>query len=173
MADPPALIQRSAGGGERYNVGQGYKIGALASVEHVRRELAIIARKAALGQLELEGARALTRILKEVLGAIHTQRKHDLESRRLDLLGAAAEEGVIFFQGIAIVPPPGYDKAPDKPVVTIDPAQVTVAEKPLPETEAEPIGVQPDARPKRKTRSRKKPAKARTGIEITGPKRRK
>ena len=176
MAAVPTLIQRDSGGGERSNVGKAYKLGNIVTVSDVRREMVKVMRLGVEGKLELEGALRLTRILRDILHCIHTDRKHELENRRLDLLGAAAETGIAFFQGIAIIAPAGAKTPQPKQIEAIEviPEKVTVSKR-------KPIGAKPKPKPKRKasakkrivsgSKPRKPKARTKTTLAIKAPKR--
>lgn len=161
----PTLIQRDSGGGDRSNVGPAYALGNISGVSDVKREMVKVMRLAVEGKLELEGALRLTRILRDILHCIHTDRKHELEARRLDLLGAAAETGIAFFQGLAIIAPAGAKIQQPREIEAIEviPQGVTVAEAP-----AQP---KPKKKPKRQPAKARKPrSAAKTTLAIKGPK---
>ena len=166
MTAVPTLIQRDSGGGERSNVGKAYKLGNISTVSDVRREMVKVMNLVVQGKLEVEGALRLTRILRDILHCIHTDRKHELENRRLDLLGAAAETGIAFFQGIAIIAPVGAKTPQPKQIEAIEviPQKVAVALGPAQPKPKKAAKRQPKRRPKSKSA-------AKTTLEIKPPKR--
>ena len=100
----PDDIRRMSG--DEYKAGPGFNLANLTTIDHVRSAMATVARRVTTGKLEVEAGYKITQILERVMRAVHTKRQHELEARRLDLLGAAAESGAAIFEGIAIVPPP-------------------------------------------------------------------
>ena len=92
--------------GDEYRAGPGFTLKSLTSIDHVRAAMSTVARRVTTGQLEVEAGYKIVQILERIMKAVHTKRQHELEARRLDLLGAAAESGAAIFEGIAIIPPP-------------------------------------------------------------------
>ena len=89
--------------------GKTFKLGPLNSYDQALKEIARIARKAALGEIELGAADHLTRLIERAVGVIYKRRQDEFNTRRLDLMGAAAEQGAAVFEGFAIIPPPSRE----------------------------------------------------------------
>ena len=96
---------RRRGGGVQYGAGSPIKVGPVQSYDQAVKLLGTLARKVASGELEVETGAKMSAMVMNIVRTIHYRRSSDLEERRLDLLGAAAEEGAAVFQGVAIIPP--------------------------------------------------------------------
>lgn len=100
----PTAILRQAGA-EKYSGGVPFSIHQLASVDQCRSAMAQVVRRVIAGTLEVEVGNRLTQMLERVMRSATVIRGHELETRRLDLLGAAVEEGGVVWAGIKIIPP--------------------------------------------------------------------
>ena len=124
----PTPIRRS-GSLEHYAAGLPFRLGPMRGYDEVMKEMARVTRLVTAGKLEVEAGSRIVAMLGQIVKTINLRRRAELDERRLDLLGAAAEEGAAVFEGIAIIPPPSrYQRkpepvAPKPPTIDIEPGE--------------------------------------------------
>ena len=118
---------RRRGGGVQYGAGSPIKVGPVQSYDQAVKLLGTLARKVASGELEVETGAKMSAMVMNIVRTIHYRRSSDLEERRLDLLGAAAEEGAAVFQGVAIIPPSRSNLSPSLKQDTAAPQVIEAA----------------------------------------------
>lgn len=97
-------IRRRAGG-ESYAAGTPFEIPKLSTYDEALTAMGKIVRRCAKGELEIDAGQRLVQMIERMVNTMHKKRSHTLEERRLDLLGAAAEQGAAVFEGLMIIPP--------------------------------------------------------------------
>ena len=115
----PDDIRRMSG--DEYRAGPGFVLRNLVTIDQIRAAMATTVRRVTTGKLETEAGYKIVQMLERILRAAHMKRQHELDARRLDLLGAAAESGAAIFEGIAIVPPPQVIQGDAPATLTIEP----------------------------------------------------
>lgn len=130
----PTPIRRS-GSLDQYVAGQEFSIAGLQGFSDCAQAQARVIRRVAAGKLEVEAGNKLIQMIATLARTFHFQRKAELEERRLDLLGAAAEQGAAVFEGLAIVPPasrmqPVAEPEPEPEVINIEPGPLVKIDRP-------------------------------------------
>lgn len=105
MSDAYAPPIKRSGSLDIYAGGMPYSIRDLSGFSGCAAAQAQVIRRVAAGKMEVEVGNKLVQMIAQVARTLHFQRKTQLEERKLDLLGAAAEQGAAVFEGLAIVPP--------------------------------------------------------------------
>lgn len=110
-----------------------FKLSPVRTYDEAITAMAMVTRKVGLGEIDVDRGWKLVGMLSRLVTAINYRRKSELEDRRLDLLGAAAERGDAVFEGLAIIPPRPRDE-----VHPSAPSTPETASPPLIEMTAEP-----------------------------------
>lgn len=105
MSEAVAYPVRRRSGGESYAAGQAFDLKKIGNYDEALTAMSKIVRLSTEGKLEIEAAKALVAMIDKMVQTMHRKRAHQLETRRLDLLGAAAEQGSAVFEGLMIIPP--------------------------------------------------------------------
>lgn len=90
-----------------------HTVGPVTGFDQAIAEMVRITRAVGAGKVEVDTGAKMVGMLRGVVTAIHFRRKAELEARKLDLLGAAAESGAAVFEGFAIVPPASRVQPPE------------------------------------------------------------
>ena len=104
-----------------------FRIGPVQGYDQAIKEMVRITRAVGDDRIDLDKGHKMVQMLGRVVQAINFRRRTELEERRLDLLGAAAESGAAVFEGFAIIPPAsrlsGPGAAAPPPTVELEPGE--------------------------------------------------